>query len=43
MENLYLLNKKWKTDKESLRKIAYTAQRVLPFMNIGRIIHLVDG
>jgi hypothetical protein len=30
-------------DKAALRKIAYTPQRVLPFMNIGRIVKLVEG
>jgi hypothetical protein len=26
-----------------LRKLANQPQRILPFLNIGRIVHLVDG
>lgn len=29
--------------KESLRSIVYTPQRILHFLNIGRVIRLVDG
>jgi hypothetical protein len=29
--------------KQDLRKIANQPQRILPFLNIGRIVHLVDG
>lgn len=32
-----------KTVKESLRTILYTPQRILHFLNIGRVIRLVDG
>jgi ATP-dependent RNA helicase DOB1 len=29
--------------KQELRKIAHQPQKILPFLNIGRIVHLVDG
>lgn len=43
MEQLYELQKLWNAQKANLRKVLFTPQRILPFLNIGRVVHLVDG
>lgn len=43
LEQLYELKALLNVQKGELKKLLYTPQRVLPFLNIGRIIHLVDG
>lgn len=43
LETLYLLKERLAEHKQDLRKIFHQPQKILPFLNIGRIIHLVDG
>jgi ATP-dependent RNA helicase DOB1 len=43
MESLFAAKAKLDEYKSALRKIVHTPQRLLPFLNIGRIIRLVDG
>ncbi len=43
LETLYLLKERLVEYKQDLRKLANQPQRILPFLNIGRIVHLVDG
>jgi ATP-dependent RNA helicase DOB1 len=43
LENLYELQKLWKSQTANLRKVLFTPQRILPFLNIGRVIRLIDG
>ena len=43
LENLYILKERLNQQKEELRKIVHKPQRILPFLNIGRVIRLIDG
>ena len=42
METLLELKERLDREKEALRKVAFVPQRILPFLNIGRIIRLRD-
>jgi len=40
---LHLLKERLVEYKQEYRKIANTPNKILPYLNIGRIVHLVDG
>jgi hypothetical protein len=43
LEQLFLLQEREKEHSKKIREFSRTPKNVLPYMNIGRIVHMKEG